>query len=290
MKKFFIFLAALLVVASTHSVVFAQQQDCYKDFDKDSDNLYYYQKGWGAVGGDGKVWVWVSQKAYLDLGTGDRGTWSCDSNNQFAKIKTGSLPQCLLTLEAARQSSFVTRTDPNKFHVNFANSGELTLWTNFRYMVDSTQQMGSWQCGSDGKVQLSGTNGGTTNPPGQQKSENTNMPPGQQKSESTNTPSTATGTQNTDGVLKIKLNNPLKVNDLQGAIKLFMDAVIKIAIPFIVVFFIWSGLQFILAQGNPIKIATAKKMFWYTVIGTLLILGAWAITDAIVGTINSIAS
>lgn len=101
-----------------------------------------------------------------------------------------------------------------------------------------------------------------------------------------------TGGLNTAGEfpLQIKLKNPLKVNSIQDAIELFMDAVVKIAIPFIVVFFIWSGIQFILARGNATKIKEAKSMFWNTVIGTLLILGAWAITDAIVGTINSIAS
>ena len=93
-----------------------------------------------------------------------------------------------------------------------------------------------------------------------------------------------------DVPLAIKLKNPLKVDNIQDAIRLIMNAIIKIAIPFIVVFFIWAGLKFILAQGNPEKLKEAKKMFWYTVIGTLLILGAWAITDAIVGTVNSIAS
>ena len=64
----------------------------------------------------------------------------------------------------------------------------------------------------------------------------------------------------------------------------------KIALPFIVVFFIWSGLSFILARGNPEGIKKAKNMFLYTIIGTLLILGAWAITNAIIGTVNTITS
>ncbi len=78
------------------------------------------------------------------------------------------------------------------------------------------------------------------------------------------------------------------MDTVQKAIKLFMDAILKIAIPFIVIFFIWSGLSFVLARGNPEKIKTAKNMFWYTIIGTLLILGAWTITNAIIGTVNSI--
>lgn len=97
------------------------------------------------------------------------------------------------------------------------------------------------------------------------------------------TPSSAS-----DFALKVKINNPLKVDTISGAIKLFMNAVLRIALPFIVIFFIWSGLSFVLARGNPEKVKTAKNMFWYTIIGTLLILGAWTITNAIIGTVNSI--
>lgn len=88
--------------------------------------------------------------------------------------------------------------------------------------------------------------------------------------------------------LQVKINNPLKVDTIEEAIKLFMDMVLRVAIPFIIVFFIWSGLNFILARGNKDKLDKAKKMFWYTIIGSLLILGAWTITNAIIGTVNSI--
>lgn len=88
--------------------------------------------------------------------------------------------------------------------------------------------------------------------------------------------------------INVKLENPLKVDNIQDAIKFIVNTLIKISIPIIVVFFIWSGLKFILAQGNPTKVADAKKMFWYTIIGTLLILGAYTITNAIVGTVNTI--
>ena len=94
--------------------------------------------------------------------------------------------------------------------------------------------------------------------------------------------------QNTGFKLQVRLKNPLKVDTIAEAIKLFMDIVLKIALPFIIVFFIWSGLKFILALGNPTKIKDAKNMFWYTIIGTLLILGAWTITNAIIGTVNAL--
>lgn len=90
--------------------------------------------------------------------------------------------------------------------------------------------------------------------------------------------------------LQVRLNNPLKVDTIKDAIQFFVNTLVKIAIPFIVIFFIWAGLKFILAQGKPDKITEAKKMFWYTIIGTLLILGAWTITNAIIGTVNSITN
>lgn len=98
------------------------------------------------------------------------------------------------------------------------------------------------------------------------------------------------GGSDTGTILDVHLQNPLKVDNIKDAIKFFVNTLIKIAIPFIVVFFIWAGLKFILAQGKPEKIKEAKQMFWYTIIGTLLILGAWTITNAIIGTVNSITN
>lgn len=98
------------------------------------------------------------------------------------------------------------------------------------------------------------------------------------------------GNQNSNFQLNVRLDNPLKVNTITEAIKLFMNIILKIALPFIIIFFIWAGLKFILALGKPEKILEAKKMFWYTIIGTLLILGAWTITNAIIGTVNALTS
>lgn len=91
--------------------------------------------------------------------------------------------------------------------------------------------------------------------------------------------------------LNIKLENPLAkggVNDIPSAINKILSVVIRIALPLIIIMFIWSGLTFIFARGKPEEIKKAKNMFLYTIIGTLLILGAWTITNALIGTVNSI--
>jgi len=116
-------------------------------------------------------------------------------------------------------------------------------------------------------------------------------PTGQQPA----SPAPASTTPNTSSsssgfLLSVKLQNPLKVSTIGDAVKFFVNTLIKIAIPVIVVFFLWAGLKFILAQGNQAELTKAKNIFWYTIIGTLLILGAWTITNAIIGTVNSLVS
>ncbi len=91
--------------------------------------------------------------------------------------------------------------------------------------------------------------------------------------------------------LNIHLTNPLAgsgVTDIPSAVNKILTVVIKIALPLIIIMFIWSGITFIFARGNPKKLEDAKRMFLYTIIGTLLILGAWTITNALIGTVNSI--
>jgi hypothetical protein len=88
--------------------------------------------------------------------------------------------------------------------------------------------------------------------------------------------------------LDLKIENPLKVNNIQEAIKLGLDFVMTIAIPIIIVLFIWSGFQFVFALGNKDKIVIAKRNFLYTLIGTLLVLGAWTIASAVISTVNSL--
>ena len=86
------------------------------------------------------------------------------------------------------------------------------------------------------------------------------------------------------------LKNPLNSNFssvpafIAGALK----ALALIALPIITLFLVISGFLFVTAQGNQQKLDTAKKNFFYVVIGALLILGAWIIATLIAGTVNQI--
>lgn len=69
--------------------------------------------------------------------------------------------------------------------------------------------------------------------------------------------------------------------------KLFSNLV-KIAIPILVLFIIYSGFKFVEAQGNEKKIEEARKIFTSVIIGGVVILAAWTIAMAIKGTINNL--
>lgn len=91
--------------------------------------------------------------------------------------------------------------------------------------------------------------------------------------------------------LNVHLENPLhETTTIPQALALIMRALFKIAIPVIVFFFLWTGLSYILALGKPEKLKEVHKMFLWTVIGTLLVLGAYTITNILVGTINTIVN
>lgn len=83
--------------------------------------------------------------------------------------------------------------------------------------------------------------------------------------------------------------NPLgSTTSLCGLLKKLFEAVVAIAIPIAVLFIIWSGFQFVLAQGNEKGLQKAKRNFYYTIIGIAIFLGAWLLATIIASTINAI--
>lgn len=93
----------------------------------------------------------------------------------------------------------------------------------------------------------------------------------------------------TFGCASGKLCNPLgNVNNLTEFIRRVLQVVVEIGFPIAVFFIIYSGFLFVKARGNPEEINTAKKAFMWSVIGTVVLLGAWVIAEAIGGTINQL--
>jgi len=83
-------------------------------------------------------------------------------------------------------------------------------------------------------------------------------------------------------------SNPLKFCTLADFLNELLNVIIIIGIPIVTLAIIYAGFLFISAQGNETKISSAKKIFFWVVIGSLLILGAKALAVAIEGTVEDL--
>ena len=88
----------------------------------------------------------------------------------------------------------------------------------------------------------------------------------------------------------VTLNNPLTgVDDLGQLVIKILGIVVKIGAYVAVAAIIYSGFLFVKAQGNQKELEDAKKTFFYTIIGVMILLGAQAIALGVGNTIKLIA-
>ncbi len=86
----------------------------------------------------------------------------------------------------------------------------------------------------------------------------------------------------------VTLQNPLGVNSFCGLVIKLVQAVMVIGIPIAVLFIVWAGLKFVLAQGKPDAIKQARSNFFHVVIGIGIFVGASLIANVIVNTLQDL--
>ena len=85
------------------------------------------------------------------------------------------------------------------------------------------------------------------------------------------------------------IHNPLGADlDLLDFLRRLFATMVKISLPFLVIFMIYSGFLFVQAQGNVDELEKAKKNFLYVIIGACLVFGAWLIATVLKGTVDQI--
>jgi hypothetical protein len=85
-----------------------------------------------------------------------------------------------------------------------------------------------------------------------------------------------------------KICNPIKTNDINTLVKTILDGVIRAGIPVIALAIIYCGFLFVSAQGNSEKLTKAKNALLYTLIGSAILLGSWAIAQLISTTVSAL--
>ncbi|WP_230687680.1 hypothetical protein, partial [Streptococcus pneumoniae] len=69
--------------------------------------------------------------------------------------------------------------------------------------------------------------------------------------------------------------------DIIAFLQKLFRTVVKIALPFLVLFAVYSGFMFVEARGNVEKLEEARKNFFYVIIGALIIFASWTIATVI---------
>ncbi len=85
----------------------------------------------------------------------------------------------------------------------------------------------------------------------------------------------------------VKLDNPIKANNIQDLLFSVVDILIFIGAIVAVFVFIWVGFQLIMAQGNESALKEAKGYFLSAVIGTAILISSKLIVVVIKNTLIS---
>lgn len=84
------------------------------------------------------------------------------------------------------------------------------------------------------------------------------------------------------------LKNPIGPSNITALVNSILNVVVTVGTVLVVLAIIYSGFLFISARGNPEKIKEAKSIFLWTIVGTIVLLGAQALSQIIVNTAKDV--
>ena len=101
-----------------------------------------------------------------------------------------------------------------------------------------------------------------------------------------------TGTDTGGGYnFNVKFINPLGPDgpqDIPTLLNKILDALMLFLVPIVVLFIIYAGFLFVMAQGNDVKLTKAKSVLGWTLVGAAILLGAKIITTVLSSTVTNI--
>ncbi|OJI08684.1 MAG: hypothetical protein COV08_03285 [Candidatus Vogelbacteria bacterium CG10_big_fil_rev_8_21_14_0_10_49_38] len=95
-----------------------------------------------------------------------------------------------------------------------------------------------------------------------------------------------TGPVDSGGVLQ----NPLKADTFLELLDLLLGAVVQVGLVVVTFFIIYAGFLFVKAQGSPDGLKNAKGAIKWTIIGSAIVLGAYAIKEIIYNTVSGLTT
>lgn len=76
-------------------------------------------------------------------------------------------------------------------------------------------------------------------------------------------------------------NEAWTLQDIVDLVGVIRNVFLILGIILIVIFMLWTGIAFLASRGNPEKVDEAKRRFFWTIIGTAVILATFAIINMV---------
>lgn len=88
----------------------------------------------------------------------------------------------------------------------------------------------------------------------------------------------------------VVISNPFKGGStlMELIVTIMNNIIMPIAAVAVVVFIVWAGFTFVLAQGKPAEIEKAKQRLLWSLVGAGILLGAAAIAAVVKSTVESL--
>ena len=85
------------------------------------------------------------------------------------------------------------------------------------------------------------------------------------------------------------IKNPLASDDITGILENILNLVFKVGVVIVVFFIIYSGYKFVTAGSSDTDRTKAKDIFYATIIGAAILLGADVIATIVINTVKNTA-
>jgi hypothetical protein len=89
-------------------------------------------------------------------------------------------------------------------------------------------------------------------------------------------------------IAAVSFPNPIRATDIRQLVKDILDVVVDFGAVIVVFFLVYAGFLFVKAQGNSSEIEKAKQVFFWTIVGGMIVLGAFVLSEVIQNTVNQI--
>ncbi|MFA6338729.1 MAG: TrbC/VirB2 family protein [Candidatus Paceibacterota bacterium] len=85
-----------------------------------------------------------------------------------------------------------------------------------------------------------------------------------------------------------QIENPIQSQDFATFTQNLLSVVKDVGGVVVTLGIIYTGFLFVMAQGKPAELQKAKTALMWTLVGSFILLGAWVIASAIVGTVQQL--